>query len=189
MRVSSRFVMRWIAVTIAASLIAAVDGGFLRGWTALVPSRVWTGEVWRLVTWPLIEGSPLQLVLTCVAIYKFGGELAYRWGDRRLRRFMLQIVIAAGAVTCVLVALTGAYYIVRLGGWAVTDALVIAWARQFPDAPLRLYEVLVLRGRDVVRLTVAVAIVFAIYFGPIYMAPELVACTAAAGYPRGWLRR
>ncbi len=176
-------------MTLAASLIGALDGGWLAGWTALVPSRIWTGEVWRLVTWPLIERSPLQLVLTCVAIYKFGGELAYRWGDRRLRRFVLQIVIAAAAVMCVLVALTRAYYIARLGGWAIADVLVIAWARQFPEAPLQIYGVLVLRGREIVRLTVAVAIVFAIFFGPVYMAPELVACTAAAGYPRGWLRR
>ncbi len=189
MRVSSRLVSRWLAVTLAASLVAALGGGWIASWTALVPSRIWHGEVWRLVTWPLIEGSPLQLVLTCVAIYKFGGELAYRWGDRRLRRFMLQIVIGAAAVTCLLAALAGATHVARLGGWAVADVLVIAWARQFPTAPLQLYGVLVLRGRDVVRITVAAAIVFAIYLGPIYMAPELVACAAAAGYPRGWLAR
>ncbi len=188
-RLSGRFVPWWIAVTLVASVIAAVDNGWLAGWTALVPSRIWTGEVWRLVTWPLIERSALDLVLTCVAIYKFGGELAYRWGDRRLRRFVLQIVIAAAVVTCLVVALFRAHYVARLGGWAVADVLVIAWARQFPEAPLQLYGVLVLRGRQIVRLTVAVAILFAIYLGPFYMAPELVACAAAAGYPRGGLRR
>ncbi len=32
-------------------------------------------------------------------------------------------------------------------------------------------------------------VLFAIYFGPIAVAPELAACVAAAVYPREWLRR
>lgn len=182
----SQFVTRWIVVTIVASIVAAIDGGWLASWTALAPSRVWHGELWRLVTWPLIERSPLQLVLTCAAIYKLGGELAIRWGDRRLRRFITEIVIAAGVVTTLV---AGRSYMQRAGGWAVVDVLVIAWARQFPLSPLVVYHFLVLRGRELVRLTVAVAIVFAIFYGPITMAPELVACAAAAAYPRALLRR
>jgi membrane associated rhomboid family serine protease len=174
--------------TIAASVVATLDGGWLASWTALDPSRIWRGQVWRLVTWPFIENGPLALVTTCIAIYMFGGALAIRWGDRRLRRFMLQIVIAAGVVTSVLAALVGAR-VFRLGGWAVTDVLVIAWARQFPEMPLRIYGLLVLRGPELVRVTVAIAIVFALFWGPIWMAPELVGCAAAALYPRAWLAR
>jgi membrane associated rhomboid family serine protease len=182
-------VKRWIALTLAASIVAAVDGGWLASWLALAPSRIWHGEVWRLVTWPAIEYSPLQLVFTCIAIYKFGGDLAIRWGERRLQRFMLQIVVGAAAVTTLLALVAGNRYMQRTGGWAVIDVLVIAWARQFPTLPIRLYSMIVLRGRDVIRLTVAVAILFAIYYGPIVMGPELFACTAAAAYPNGWLRR
>lgn len=189
MRVSSSFVTRWLVVTLAASIIASLDGGWLTSWAALEPSSVWRGQVWRLATWPLIEPGPLSLIFTCVAIYKFGSELSSRWGDRRLRRFMVEIVLCAAAVTCVLAAVARASHLSRVGGWAVADALVIAWARQFPDRALVVYGLLVLRGREVVRLTCGVAIVFAIYFGPIVMAPELVACLAAALYPRALLRR
>jgi hypothetical protein len=45
------------------------------------------------------------------------------------------------------------------------------------------------RGRDLIRLTVAVAILYALYVSPVVMAPELIACLAAAGYPKSWLRR
>ena len=186
---SSTFVTRWLVATLIASIVAAVDGGWLASWTALAPSRIWHGEIWRVVTWPLIEAHPLQLVLTCVAIYKFGGELAVRWGDRRLERFAMHVVIAAGVITSLLAIVAGQRYMQRVGGWAVGDLLVIAWARQFPERPLMLYHVLVLRGRDIVRLTVAVAIVFAIYFGPVVMGPELLACAGAAAYPRSLLRR
>jgi membrane associated rhomboid family serine protease len=186
---ASKFVTRWIVVTLVASIIAALDGGWLASVTALAPSQIFRGQVWRLVTWPLIASGPMSLVLTCAAIYKFGGELAVRWGDRRLRRFAGQIVVGAAVVTCVLAAVAGQTYLQRLGGWALIDALVIAWARQFPEAPLVVYDVLVLRGRQLIGVTVGVAIIFAIYAGPITMAPELVACAAAAAYPRFLLRR
>jgi membrane associated rhomboid family serine protease len=185
---SSKLVTRWLLVTLGASIIAAVDRGFLSFWAALIPAKILRGELWRLVSWVFVEQGPTSLILTLVAIYKFGSELADRWGDRRLLRFMLEIVITASAAMCLIAAIAGRTYVARCGGWAATDALVIAWARQFPDRGLRLYGLLTLRGRDLVMVTVGTAIVFAIYFGPLVMAPELVACLAAAGYPRSRLR-
>jgi membrane associated rhomboid family serine protease len=189
MRVSSAFVYRWLVVTLTASIISALDGGWLASWAALEPSSIWRGQIWRLVTWPLIESSPMSLIFTCVAIYKFGGELAIRWGDRRLRRFIVEILLAAAAVTCVLAAVTGVGHVSRLGGWAVADVLAIAWARQFPDSALVFYGLLVLRGREIVRIICGAAIVLAIFIGPMHMAPELFACAAAAFYPTSRLRR
>jgi predicted secreted protein len=46
-----------------------------------------------------------------------------------------------------------------------------------------------LHGRQLVTVTVVTAVIFAIYFGPVVMAPELVACAVAAGYPRALLQR
>ena len=188
LRADSRFVTQWMVATIAASLIAWVDGGFLAKWASLAPSRVWHGEVWRLVTWPLVELGPLALVVTCVSIYKFGGELAFYWGDRRLRRFIVQIVLFTAVATCSLAALARAGYMHRLGGWAMCDVLVIAWARQYPERQLIVYGLIRVGGQQLINLTLAVAVLFAIYVGPIAMAPELIACVAAASYPRGLLR-
>jgi membrane associated rhomboid family serine protease len=185
---SSSFTTKWIVATLACSIVAVLDGGWLARWFALSPSHIWHGQVWRLVTWPLVEPGPLSLVITCVSIYKFGGELAVRWGDRRLQRFVAEIVILASVVTCLLSAVTG-HFVFRLGGWAMTDALVIAWARQFPTRALVVYGLITVRGRDLIRLTIAVAILYALYVSPVAMAPELVACLAAAGYPKSWLRR
>ncbi|HEY5927518.1 MAG TPA: rhomboid family intramembrane serine protease [Kofleriaceae bacterium] len=180
---------RWLFVTLGASIFSVLDGGWLASWLSFVPSKIFHGQVWRLVTWPLIEASPLQIVLTCLAIYKFGGELAVRWGDRRLRRFVLQIAIVAAAITLVLAALTGAMYMRRVGGWAVINVLVITWARQFPNAPLVLHGMVALSGQQLINVTIGTTILFALFTGPIWMALDLVACFAAALYPRGWLRR
>lgn len=186
---SSPFISQWLLATLAVSIIAVLDGGWIANKLALIPSRIWLGEIWRLVTWPLIEGSPQSLIVTCIVIFVFGSDLATRWGDRRLERYVAHVVVAAAVVTVLVATLTGSSRMVRLGGWAVTDALVIAWARQFPDRCLTIYGVLTLRGQQVIQFTIAVSVLFAIYFGPIYMAPELTACAVAAAYPQAWLRR
>jgi membrane associated rhomboid family serine protease len=186
---SSELVTRWLLVTLGASMFAWLDGGWLARLAALIPSRVFHGEVWRLVTWPLVDMGPISLVLTCVAIYKFGGELAVRWGDRRLLRFVVQVVLAASAVTCVLAMITGQPFVNRLGGWAVSDLLVIAWARQFPERPLVVYGLLTVRGQQLINITVGVTILFALRGGFVFYGPELAACAIAALYPTQLLRR
>jgi membrane associated rhomboid family serine protease len=185
---TSKLCDTWILALLAASIVAWFDNGFAFTWLSLAPSRVFHGQLWRLATWPLIEGSPLQLIFTCAAIYKFGGELAIRWGDRRLRRFMLEIIIASAVITCALALATGRGDLVRAGGWAVSDALVIAWARQFPNGTVVLYGLLVLRGRDLIAVTIAATVLFALAFGPVSMGPELFACLLSATYPRTRLR-
>ena len=187
---SSKLVSTWILATLTASIVAAVDGGWLEYWVALAPEKIWRGEIWRLVTWPIVELGPMSIIFTCAAIYKFGGELAPRWGDRRLRRFMLEIVIAGGAVTALGAWLSDdAWQMYRCGGWAVSDALVIAWARQYPNATLTLHGLLTLSGQQLVMVTVGVTVLIAIYTTPFVVAPELVACFGAALYPRGLLHR
>lgn len=187
---SSKLVSGWIAITLVASLVAALDGGWLAGWTGLAPSRIWRGELWRLVTWVFIERGPVSLVITCACIYKFGGELAPRWGDRRLRRFAVEVLGAAGVGATLLALLSSdAWHLDRLGGWAVCDALVIAWARQYPRSILVLYGLVELHGRRLVTVTLAITGVFAIYLGPLVMAPELLACALAIWYPSARLSR
>jgi len=181
---SSKLVARWIALTIAASLVAAVDGGWLASWATFAPSRIWRGEVWRLVTWVFVEGSPFQLVLTCVAIYHFGGELLPRWGERRMRRFLLEVLGGAAVVSSLLALIIRDLWLsYRFGGWAVADALVIAWARQYPDSTLVVYGLLRLRGRELVRITVGITAVYAAFAGIFTWSLELLVCAAAYYYP------
>ena len=80
---SSKVVSAWITATLVASVVAILDGGFLQGWLALAPERIWRGEVWRLVTWPLIAISPISIAVTCAAIYKLGGDLAVKAHEGR----------------------------------------------------------------------------------------------------------
>jgi hypothetical protein len=187
---SSKLVSAWITVTVLASIVAAVDGGWVAGWAALAPSRIWRGELWRLATWVFVEPGPLGLVLTCASIYKFGGELAPRWGERRLQRFMVEVICGAATITTLIALLSDdAWHIHRLGGWAIGDALVISWARQYPESTLSLYGMLHLRGRELIAVTIGITALFAIFSGPFAMLPELLVCAAAYWYPGARLVR
>ena len=185
---SRTFVTRWIVATLVVSIIAYVDHGWIQRWAALAPSRVWQGEVWRLVTWVLIVPTPISLVVSCFAIYKFGGDLANQWGERRLLRFVLELVAASGLVTCMVSIITG-HTEAHVGGIITMFSLVIVWARQFPDQKVVLYGVIPMQGHNLVRLLAGIIVLFALHFGLYQMAPELAACAIAAGYPRGALRR
>lgn len=173
----------WIAITFAASVVALVDGGFTAHWAALDPARIWRGEVWRLVTWIFVEQAPTSILFTCAAIYKFGGEVAPRWGTRRLIRFMIEVVLLAGIAATLLTDHA------RCGGLVVADVLLISWARQYPNETLTFYGFLHLRGRDLVMMTVGGIALYALAMGPLALVPELVAAVFAALYPRARLAR
>lgn len=185
---SSKLISTWLAITLVASVIAMLDGGFVASWTALAPERVWHGQVWRLFTWIFVDSGPWSIILTCATIYKFGGELAHRWGDRRLRRFMLQLLLGGAVLSCLLALVSDyAWQMYHFGGWAVSDALVIAWARQYPNSSIRVYGFLELSGKALVAVTVGVTLLIAVSSHPLLLLPEIVACVGAALYPRGWL--
>ncbi len=167
-----------VCLTLALSLVSAIDarqGGSLWYHLALLPDAVWRGQIWRLVTWPFVIGHPLTLLYTCVALYVFGSDLAVNWGVRRYVRTLATVVVIAGAGTCVL----GARSLPYLGGMALADALVIVWARQFPDQPVLAYFVLLVRGPALIAVVVAATLVFAAYLGIAWMMPELLAVAAA----------
>ena len=187
---SSKLISTWILITLGASIFAAIDGGWLARWTAFAPGRIWHGELWRLLTWVFVERSPMCLILTCVCIYQFGGGLAPRWGERRLRRFLVEI-LGGAAVVATLLAWTSddLWSLQRVGGWAVCDAIVIAWGRQYPAAIVRLYGLVQVNGKKLVAFTLGVTALYAIFRGPLTMAPEILTCAASYLYPESWLAR
>ncbi|HEY1811417.1 MAG TPA: hypothetical protein VGG74_03620 [Kofleriaceae bacterium] len=180
----SKSVVAWIAITALASLIASLDGGHLAQWTALAPSRVWHGELWRLATWPLIERTLYSTTLSCLILARYAGPLAARWGGVALARFVAPIVVLAAIATCLVALVSHHANEPRLGGWAITAILMIAWGRQFPDWTLvptgGLFR---LRGASLVLGIVGLTIVLALLVGPLSCVPELAACAIAIWWP------
>lgn len=183
-----RSVVALIAITVFASLAAAIDPE-LYDRLALIPSRVWHGELWRVASWAVVRTSPLSVVVGCVVIYWFGGELAVEWGDRRLARYLAAVIVIAGAGTTLagLVSPRAAFY-PQLGGIAVSDALVIAWARTFPYRQLRFYGLVDLGGAPLAYGLVALNGMIAVFYGVVPVLPELFACAVALIATSRWWR-
>jgi len=169
-----------IALILVASIAATFGDGTTYSQLALIPRDVWRGELWRLVTWALIEPGPFVLIATCVAIYWCGGGLRSIWGPSRLSRFLLGIVLASGIGTSLLAPLVPmAWHFPQLGGLALAKALVIAWALEFPDRPVVVYWFVVTSGRPLAHGVLGVTVLCTFFFGIAPMLPELIACVGA----------
>jgi membrane associated rhomboid family serine protease len=178
-----------LSITVALSLLAAFGSRHDTPFFDLVslrPADVWRGQLWRLLTWPFVEPSPLGLIFACLMLYWFGGALARQWGSQRFLVYLGGVMLVAGAGTCAIAridrSVLGHSY---LGGWAVTTAMSVTWGLSFPYSVVRIYFVLPLRGYWLAWLTVAVTVVLAIYSGWEQFLPELL----AEGTALAWLFR
>lgn len=193
------FLPRWISpvvwaligATLVVSLAAAIAaraGIDAYAELALVPADVWAGELWRLLSWPLVEASPWALVMGCAALYWFGGQLAGVWGARRFAGFVAAIVLLAGAGTAALALIVRpAWSLPHLGGFAVSNALVVAWALQFPERTIRVYGLLRLGGPVLAYGAVVMTVLVAVFYSVSMVLPELLAGLGALVYMNGGL--
>jgi membrane associated rhomboid family serine protease len=138
---------------------------------ALVGSdAIFDGQVWRLVTAPLIHhpsgnGATSHMLSTVMGLYFLGAPLERSWGGRRFVLFLL----ASGALGALLQAIVGVlvpplHRFVFYGGLGVVDAVAVAWALSFRDQQVRLFFVLPVTGRGLLWFVVGLNVLYAIAF-------------------------
>jgi membrane associated rhomboid family serine protease len=178
-----------LVVTVVTSLLVALADRHvlpLFDLGALVPDRVLHGEIWRLLTWSVIEPGPLALLFGCLLLYWFGRDLAGQWGSRRFLAVYFGVALVSAMGTCILAlfdrALLEHAYV---GSWPLAEAITVAWGLWFPDRVIRIYFVIPVRGVVVAWGTVALTVVFAIYLGWDRYVPNLL----AEGAMLAWLHR
>ena len=187
-----------LVATVAVSLVGALGDqlGFpLRGLLVLQPAAVWRGEVWRLVTWVLLETDPLNLLFGALVLFWFGRDLAETWGERRFLAAYLGVPgVAAAATTLLSLAWPALRGGVWTGLWPAADGLVVAWALLFPFRQILLFFALPVSGKSLLLFTVGATVFFAIFDGVAAFVPHLLAEGAMWLYASGlgpgrWLRK
>ncbi|MDO5534002.1 MAG: hypothetical protein Q4F65_05060 [Propionibacteriaceae bacterium] len=116
-----------VGLVLSAFVPALLAGG------AFIPVEVLRGEVWRVVTWPLVSGVSLWSVLTLVLLWFFGRDLESQIG----RRPMASLYVGLWATLTVVNFLVG----LLLGGGALAglDAIqfiiLLLWIAENPRRP------------------------------------------------------
>ena len=68
---------------------------------ALIPSKIKSGQVWRVFTWPLANGLDQQLlwvIISIAVLWYFGGRLEEQVGRTRIAWFLAMIIVIPGLV-------------------------------------------------------------------------------------------
>ncbi|MGE5715058.1 MAG: rhomboid family intramembrane serine protease, partial [Acidobacteriota bacterium] len=89
----TRGVLLAVGVGYLLTLFAPVAAAFL----ALLPEALLLGQVWRLVTYPVVNVSIFSVLWDLLLVWSFGSEIEPRWGSRRFLVFLL-LASASAAV-------------------------------------------------------------------------------------------
>ena len=188
---------------VIAGLMAAIAVASIAGVTAarlgapqvlenalLSASAMWRGQLWRLVSFALVETSPVSLIFTGFMLYWFAADLARLWGARRLLAAFFGMAAAAGGLTCLVARAWPQLAAMGFSGAGpVMDGLTIAWGFLFPARELRLFFVLRLTGRRLIAVVVGATVLFALFYGFALFVPEFAAEAVALvwfGVLRPW---
>jgi len=169
-----------VVATFLLSVLGAILGrnGFpLAAYGVLLPKLVWSGRVWRLVTWQFFEMEPIGLIFSCALLYWFGKDLCNAWGWRKFLAVYFGFVALVGAVVCLIGRflwpdVLGSVY---LGAWPIAEALTIAWASLFPDREILFFFVIRANGKVLIALTVGATALWAAFAGLVAMLPHFLA--------------
>jgi membrane associated rhomboid family serine protease len=81
--------------------IYAIDKTLLNS-LVLFPDRVMHGQVWRVITWPLVNPPGIWPLLTLVLFWYFGRELEAQMGRIRFLWLILFMVVGGGIVAALI---------------------------------------------------------------------------------------
>lgn len=163
------------------TLMGVLAPGFYEYMLALDFSKVFQGQVWRLVTFIMapyaISGNPLNILFFIIEIYLYymiGNALENAWGTFRMNLYIVSGIlfnIIAGLICYLAFGVTypvGLYYIFQ--------SMFLAFAVLYPDVQFYVYMV------------IPVKVKWLSYIYAIALAYELISCFLSgskAGYVQG----
>jgi membrane associated rhomboid family serine protease len=130
------------------------------------------GQVWRLLTAAFIhawagDAAVSHVMWSLLALYFFGPALEARWGSKRFVAFVCAVAVFGYLCQTLVGALIPKLdQEIWIGGLAITDAIVIAWALQAnPEDRVLLYFVLPVSPMLILAFTVGINVLKLIAVG------------------------
>jgi membrane associated rhomboid family serine protease len=97
---SAAFLALLCAVSVLVYALEPVDKPILTK-LALLPTKVTSGEVWRVLTWPLANGLDqrmLSVLISIAVLWYFGSRLEDQVGRTRMAWFLVMLIVIPGLV-------------------------------------------------------------------------------------------
>jgi membrane associated rhomboid family serine protease len=158
---------------LATSLVASLTQnhlGFGINTLDFQVAAVLRGQLWRLVTYPFVDGTPLNLIINLVVLWMIGGWFESRWGERDFLRFFFVSCIGAALLAVPLSILFNLILPFRdvgqaQGPGAALNAMFVALALTVPDSNVLFGFVLPVRARTVVFIILGFDLIYGIQTG------------------------
>jgi membrane associated rhomboid family serine protease len=177
-------VTRAILVSTAAGYLATLSLGM--SILVLAPVQVLSGEVWRLVTYPLVNVGILSVLFDLLLLWSFGSQMEPRFGSRRFALFLFLATLSAGALGVLADRLLPRWAFGAGFGWAAPlTALIVAWTLEGPSLPTNFFGIL-----PMTRLGFAAIALVLVVFGELEQTRSLSRLLfVLGGLPVSWLFR
>jgi membrane associated rhomboid family serine protease len=126
-------VTRALLVLLGAGYLLTLAWPTVSIFLALVPGAVVSGEIWRLLTYTVVNGSIGSVLISLLLLWMLGSEMEPQWGSRRLALFLVLTTATAGVIG------------VFVGGGAGLSpallALIVAWTLEAPSQTILFFGV------------------------------------------------
>lgn len=137
------------------------------------------GQVWRLITFPLVYGigyNPVLLLISLFCYYSLGRAIENSWGTLRFNLFYATGMLLMSAFCLIFGGYTDAYYL--------NLSLFLAYATMYPDAQFLLFFIIPVKAWifAVVDLAITLYEVIALTLPVCYFPVNLFPLVAIANY-------
>jgi membrane associated rhomboid family serine protease len=126
-------VTRAMLVLVTAGYLLTLAAPAAAAWLVLLPPAVFRGQVFRLLTYALVNASIGTLLVDLLLLWQMGSELEPGWGSRRFALFLAASAFVAG--------LLGLFVGGGAGLAPAILALIFAWMLEGPSQTLLFFGV------------------------------------------------
>jgi len=185
-----------ILFAMLVSTVAAMVSHGLWGLVSLDGPAIFSGQLWRIVTWVFPQGDPLTLLFAGFVLHWLGRDLANTWSERRFLQVFFGYAAWAALWTALVAAIWAGADRPYVGAWPVVNALLVGWGLSRPGAQINLFGIVPMTGKVFAWLVVGGTVLYALSspngagdYVPHFAAIVLALLMAAGITPRRlWLR-
>lgn len=156
--------------------LSQLSPGFKVDWLAFTPANILT-RPWGLVTYMFIHGGFWHLFVNMLGLFFFGPALEDRWGAREFLKYYFLCGLGGALMSFLFVS----YPII--GASAAIYGIMLAFALNWPDAPIYVWGIFPVKAKWLVAFLFAVT-----FLSSFSNSPSDVANFAhLGGFVAGWL--